>query len=73
MNNKRRITPRHILLAVRNDAECDELPKNVIIPSGGSYPYIVSFSMRQRENVDRGGGYNRLEKIIPKNCITAAG
>ncbi|KAG4073545.1 hypothetical protein HA402_000769 [Bradysia odoriphaga] len=40
-NNKlRRITPRHILLAVENDAELKELLKNVQISEGGVLPNI---------------------------------
>ncbi|KAK7111174.1 core histone macro-H2A.1-like isoform X1 [Littorina saxatilis] len=36
-----RITPRHILLAVRNDEELDVLFKKVTIPQGGVLPRLV--------------------------------
>ena len=40
INNRRTITPRHIMLGVRNDAELNELLKNVHISSGGVLPCI---------------------------------
>jgi len=39
-NKKTMIKPRHIQLAIRNDAELDKLLKNVIIPDGGVLPNI---------------------------------
>lgn len=36
----KRITPRHLTLAIRKDDELHELLKTVIIPWGGVYPYI---------------------------------
>lgn len=39
-SNKLSIKPRHIQLAVRNDAELDELLKSVTIAEGGVVPYI---------------------------------
>lgn len=36
-NNKKRIIPRHILLAVKNDEELNKLFKNVTIAQGGTY------------------------------------
>lgn len=38
--NKRRITPRHICLAIRGDEELAELLKNVTISEGGVIPHI---------------------------------
>ncbi|NXT14100.1 H2A protein, partial [Prunella fulvescens] len=38
--NKTRITPRHLQLAVRNDEELNKLLANVIIPQGGVLPEI---------------------------------
>ena len=35
-----RIVPRHVLLAIKNDNELDELLKGVIIPDGGVIPHI---------------------------------
>ena len=40
MNKKRKITPRHILLAVANDDELNELFKGVTISQGGVLPSI---------------------------------
>ncbi|KAJ6581371.1 histone-fold-containing protein [Mycena capillaripes] len=39
-NHRRRIIPRHLLLAIRNDAELDRLLKNTIIFEGGVVPFI---------------------------------
>jgi histone H2A len=39
-NHKKRITPRHILLAIRNDEELNKLLQHVNIASGGVMPYI---------------------------------
>lgn len=40
-NKKRRITPRHIQLAVRNDEELDKLFDGITIAAGGVLPYIM--------------------------------
>ncbi|VDD80926.1 unnamed protein product [Mesocestoides corti] len=39
-NKRKTITPRHIMLGVRNDAELNELLKNVHISHGGVLPCI---------------------------------
>lgn len=39
-NNKRRITPRHVTLAVRNDEELSKLLEGVTISQGGVLPNI---------------------------------
>lgn len=39
-NNRRRIKPRDIYLAVHNDAELSKLLKHVTIPAGGTLPFI---------------------------------
>lgn len=41
-NKKRRIVPRHIQLAVRNDDELNKLFACVTIPQGGVVPNIIS-------------------------------
>lgn len=41
-NRKKRIIPRHVQLAVRNDAELDVLLNNVTISQGGVIPFIHS-------------------------------
>ncbi|KLO09028.1 histone-fold-containing protein [Schizopora paradoxa] len=39
-NKKRRIVPRHLQLAIRNDEELNKLLGHVIISQGGVVPYI---------------------------------
>ncbi|KAM4834678.1 histone H2A type 1-A [Thomomys bottae] len=39
-NKKTRITPRHLLLAIRNDEELNKLLRGVTIPQGGVLPNI---------------------------------
>jgi len=39
-NNRTRITPRHVQLAVRNDEELNKLLGNVTIAAGGVVPNI---------------------------------
>lgn len=39
-NKKKTISPRHLLLAIRNDDELNKLLSNVIIASGGVLPNI---------------------------------
>merc|ERR1711997_628161 len=41
-NKKHRISPRHIMLAVRNDEELNEVFKNCTFSSGGVVPNIHS-------------------------------
>ncbi|KAK0238717.1 histone 2A [Armillaria nabsnona] len=40
-NKKRRILPRHLQLAIRNDDELQRLLGNVVIAEGGVVPYIL--------------------------------
>lgn len=42
IDNKKRITPRHLLLSIKNDAEFNELLKDVTIAEGGVLPRIHS-------------------------------
>ena len=39
-NKKTRISPRHIMLAVRNDEELNQLLSNITIASAGVVPHI---------------------------------
>ena len=47
-NNKMRITPRHLQLAVRNDSEFDKLFQNVTISQGGVLPNIHTILMKRK-------------------------
>lgn len=50
---KKRIIPRHILLAVRNDEELNKLFKNVTIAQGGVLPNIHAVLLpKQKKSVD---------------------
>jgi histone H2A len=37
---KKRITPRHILYAIKDDRELDELLRDVHVPEGGTRPWL---------------------------------
>ncbi|XP_037533439.1 late histone H2A.2.2 [Nematolebias whitei] len=54
-NKKRRITPRHILLAVKNDDEFSQLLAAVTIAEGGVLPNSQS-SLLPKAKVSRKGG-----------------
>ncbi|KAJ7449584.1 histone H2A-1 [Mycena latifolia] len=41
-NHKVRVIPRHLLLAIKNDNELDQLLKHTVIYQGGVIPYIHS-------------------------------
>ena len=41
-NKKKRVTPRHLVLAIRNDEELNKLMLNTTIASGGVLPNIHS-------------------------------
>lgn len=58
-NKRQRIIPRHLLLAIRNDEELNNLLKNVTIPDGGVLPNIQSAllpkgKLKQPQNQDGG-------------------
>jgi len=48
-NKRRRITPRHILLAIANDEELNKLLRNVTIAQGGVMPHIQPELLRRKE------------------------
>lgn len=48
---KKRIIPRHILLAVRNDEELNRLFKNVTIAQGGVLPNIHAVLLPKQKKV----------------------
>ncbi|KAF9005916.1 histone 2A [Cyathus striatus] len=47
-NKKRRIGPRHLQLAIRNDEELNKLLGHVIISQGGVVPHILPELLPQR-------------------------
>jgi histone H2A len=55
-NKKSRITPRHLLLAVRGDEEIDKLFDGVTIAAGGVLPHIHKSLLQKTSN--RGYAYN---------------
>ncbi|KAE8614161.1 hypothetical protein XENTR_v10008019 [Xenopus tropicalis] len=58
-NKKSRVTPRHILLAVANDEELNQLLKGVTIASGGVLPNIHPELLAKKR-----GSKGKLEAII---------
>jgi histone H2A len=55
--NRKRISPRHLLLAVRGDEEIDKLFDGVTIAAGGVIPHIHKALVPQPgKRVDRGTG-----------------
>jgi histone H2A len=53
-SKKRRIIPRHILLAVKNDDELNRLFRNVTIAQGGVLPNIHSVLLPKRSKYSHG-------------------
>ncbi|KAM7534205.1 hypothetical protein Aperf_G00000106704 [Anoplocephala perfoliata] len=51
-NKRKTITPRHIMLGVRNDAELNELLKNVHISHGGVLPCIHPSLLKRKSYPD---------------------
>jgi histone H3/H4 len=47
-NKKRRITPRFLTLAIRNDEELNKLLSNVTIASGGVIPNIQAVLQKKK-------------------------
>ncbi|KAG8439076.1 hypothetical protein GDO86_005328 [Hymenochirus boettgeri] len=58
-NKKSRVTPRHILLAVANDEELNQLLKGVTIASGGVLPNVHPELLAKKR-----GSKGKLEAII---------
>ncbi len=50
-----RITPRHLALAIRGDAELHQLLHDATIPQGGVLPHIEEALLRRGGGVGRGG------------------
>nr|XP_033796424.1 core histone macro-H2A.2 [Geotrypetes seraphini]XP_033796425.1 core histone macro-H2A.2 [Geotrypetes seraphini]XP_033796426.1 core histone macro-H2A.2 [Geotrypetes seraphini]XP_033796427.1 core histone macro-H2A.2 [Geotrypetes seraphini] len=64
-NKKGRITPRHILLAVANDEELNQLLKGVTIASGGVLPRIHPELLAKKRGA-RGKGDTLLSTTVEK-------
>jgi histone H2A len=45
----KRVTPRHLLLAIRGDDELDTMIK-ATIAGGGKYPYIHEYLLKKNKN-----------------------
>ncbi|KAG4073491.1 hypothetical protein HA402_000715 [Bradysia odoriphaga] len=52
-NKRVRITPRHIMLAIENDAELKELLKGVQIPEAGVMPNINPVLLKTKSDKNR--------------------
>ena len=63
-SSKKRVIPRHILLAVRNDDELNKLFKNVTIAQGGVLPNIhaVLLPKTPKGAADKGEKTEKAEK-----------
>ena len=49
MGKSRKILPRHVLLAVKNDSELDALLKDVILQGSGVKPKIESELLKNKD------------------------
>ena len=77
-NKKKRVTPRHLVLAIRNDEELNKFLGGVTIAAGGVLPNIHSVLLpKVEEGVDpspsatRDSSQNRLFLQPPHRCETA--
>ena len=76
-NKRRRIIPRHITLAIRNDEELNQMAAQAHIPQGGVFPnihcVILPKKMRHRRNGREGSnGYeprsSALQQLLMAPC-----
>jgi len=49
-NKRKRITPRHIFLAIHNDEELHKLCENVTIASGGVVPHLHQALLKSKNS-----------------------
>lgn len=52
-NKKKRIIPRHLQLAIRNDEELNKLLSNVVISRGGVLPFVHHVLLPKRSRSSR--------------------
>lgn len=52
-NDRTRVTPRHVFLAVSIDEELKKLLKNVTISQGGNLPYIHPFLLKSKAKIEK--------------------
>lgn len=86
-NKRRRITPRHILLAIGNDQELNMLLKNVTIAAGGVLPHIqpellkkkgkpievpVTSSKKKTPTKPKSGGIQKAKQAVKSPGKSAA-
>ncbi|KAH9398668.1 histone H2A [Tyrophagus putrescentiae] len=62
-NNKLRINPRHIQLAIRNDEELNKLLAGVTISEGGVMPHINSALLPPKKPKNSGEGKGHSQEI----------
>jgi histone H2A len=65
-NNRRRITPRHVTLAIRNDEELNKIFGEAMIPSGGTMPQIHSVLLPKDKKKKKTSGTPKAKKPKPK-------
>jgi len=70
-NKKMRITPRHIMLAIRNDEEINRLLKDVHISQGGVIPFIHD-NLLPKEKLRRKAKNQRNPNPLPRRFIKLA-
>ena len=59
-NKKKRVTPRHLVLAIRNDEELNKFLGGVTIASGGVLPNIHSVLLPKKSKGGKGGSSQEL-------------
>ncbi len=68
-NKKRRIHPRHILLAIENDEELKALLRDVQIPGGGVFPHIHPVLLKTKSSKKGGDNGDVVEVTVPSQEI----
>lgn len=69
-NKKKRIIPRHILIAVRNDEELNKLFRGITIAQGGVLPNIHSVLLPKNSTVKKSSAETSTAKTTePKKAV----